>query len=252
MKFRLGETDARNVLREMRGHLIEDRDVPERNERERERWEAFTEAAEKIASSVGQRDLTELASGVRRMKNLLRRPSVRKDLAKLEANEKAPDKIPQKGKDARDDDKPKGGCKCAECGSVIDGYQDCVDGALCVKCAMKRRDAPAGEKDDKDTEKKAKKAIAFPPEMTGAGGEAGQELPPEEDPEEEPEKDPKKEPPKKEKPQSLRRRKADKKKRDDEDEDEQGVKRKGKKQRRQESKRLRRRDYSRVLEDFDL
>lgn len=250
MKYRLGETKEMNVLREMRESLIRQSNKKDQQALEEERWNSFGKAAQDIQESVENGDLKELVANVRRMKNLLRRPSVRRDLARLEQEDNDKEKketVPKK-------DAPKGSCKCSECGGTIDGYRECVAGALCPDCALKSRKKSPGEKDQKKAEKKAKKGIPFPPEMMGVGGggeepggEGGEgEAPEEEPPEEEP---PEEEPPEKKPPKNQKRKK--KKKVSPEKEDEQEVK-PGKKSRRQENKRLRRRDYDRALEEFGL
>lgn len=149
-------------LQRIRDALIRDELSEERGRErlEQERWNAFKRTAQGIVESVDSQSLSDLVSNVRRMKNLLRRPSVKKDLARME------DKDPN-GKE----EKPEGSCKCAECGKTIDGYNDCIKGALCVDCAMKEREVPPGEKEKEKDEKKAKAGVAFPPEMIAPGGQ---------------------------------------------------------------------------------
>lgn len=252
MKVSLGDAVGNDRLREMRGQLISDDGQTE--ELERERWESFVEASNNIQESVEGQDLQTLVVSVRRMKNLLRRPSVRRDLAKLEGQE---DTIPSSGN--KDKEAVKGSCTCSACGAKIDGYRECVDGALCSKCALKKRETPPGESDDKKSEKKAKKAIPFPPEMVGMGGggddtTGADDTSASDEPEEKPEPSAKADSGKV--PPALRKSKLDKKKKKKKkvapgDEDEMEMKGGGKKQRRNESK-LRRRDYRRALEDFGL
>lgn len=168
MEFKLGDLAA---LQKLRDSLIRDEMSEERGRRrlEQERWEAFKKTAQGIVESVDGQSLTDLVAGVRRMKNLLRRPSVKKDLARMEAS--------GTGVGVDKEEKPKGSCKCAQCGETIDGYNECVKGALCVKCAMKDRDAVPGETEKEKDAKVAKDGVAFPPEMIGGA------VPPESSPE---------------------------------------------------------------------
>jgi len=163
MKFGMDDNNI-NVLRGLRSQLIEDKEVVVQRARDNERWESFKKTSEAISESIEGQDLESLASHVRKMKNLLRRPSVKKDLARLESKEKG-------GKE----EKPEGSCKCSKCNGTIDGYRECVEGALCPDCALKDRKAPPGEKEKEKDEKKAKKGTAFPPEMVGTGGMQGGE-----------------------------------------------------------------------------
>jgi len=154
MEVKLGDLAA---LQRLRDSLIRD-DVSEERGRKRldqERWSAFKRTAQGIIEAVDDQSLSGLVSSVRRMKNLLRRPSVKRDLAQMEAG----------GVSGKEDEKPEGSCACAQCGKTIDGYNDCIKGALCVDCAMKERDVPPGEKAKEKDEKQAKKGTAFPPEM---------------------------------------------------------------------------------------
>lgn len=228
-----------DILRDMRDSLVENSKGREQRRRKAERWIAFDEVSQRISTACETQDLTELVSHVRKMKNLLRRPSVRKDLARLE------DKEPKKEID--------GVCKCAQCGKTIDGSEGpCVEGALCVKCAMKKRVEAPGEKDQEKAKKKAEKGIAFPPEMMGmqgGGGMVGGGEPAGGEPEQDaamPE--PKAEPEQQEKP----KKKISKKKKEKKD--------KGKEIGKMEKRpriesRLRRRDFKRFgieEEDFEL
>ena len=203
MRTTIGDDkDNLALLRSLQKDLIR----KEERQKEDARWNTFTEAVDNINCACGRRDLGELAAGVRRIKNLLRRPGVRKVLAQLEAKEGKEDK--ENGKK-----KPEGKCTCADCGKVIDGsVSPCAQGALCVDCGMKDRDVSPGEKEDKKDEKKAKKGTAFPPEMIGQGGGGDKQgVPPEKEPEEEP---PKKKPEPKEpekQPPGLRKKKGKKK-----------------------------------------
>ncbi len=162
MKGSLGDKNMA-VLRGLRESLISDSSSKTEKVAEKNKWDDFSSIADSIKESVEDQDLTSLVTNVRKMKNVLRRPSVKKVLAQLEA-------VDKKDKDK----KPEGNCKCAQCGKTIDGYRECVDGALCPDCAMKSRKSPPGEKEDQKASKKAKKGVAFPPEMIGMGG-MGQE-----------------------------------------------------------------------------
>jgi hypothetical protein len=168
MQAKLGDLAA---LKAIRDSLIQDKESEDRNRQrlEQERWESFQKTARGIVDSVESQSLPDLVASVRKMKNLLRRPSVKKDLARMEASE--PDK----------EEKKKGSCKCSKCGKTIDGYNDCIKGALCVKCAMKERDVVPGEKEQDKSEKEAKKGVAFPPEMIAPGGMPGETAPGEEE-----------------------------------------------------------------------
>lgn len=160
MKHSIGD-DQNNLslLRSLREDLV----GKDEKQKEDAKWAAFEEAVEGIACACGKRNLGELASNVRRIKNLLRRPSVRKSLAQMEGEGNKEDN----GKS----EKPTGACKCAKCGKVVDGSTEpCAKGALCIDCGMKSREAPPDEKENKKDEKKAKKSTAFPPEMMGQGG----------------------------------------------------------------------------------
>jgi len=189
------------LLRSLRKDLVHKDEANSEKLREDARWDTFTEAVENISCACGKRDLGELAAGVRRIKNLLRRPGVRKTLARLESKE-----------DKKGDKKPEGNCSCADCGKVIDGSVDpCAEGALCVDCGMKDRDTPPGEKEAKKDEKKAKKGTAFPPEMMGQGGGGDKKGAPPGAPQDEPEEEPPEEKPAKA-PPSLRKKRGKKKK----------------------------------------
>lgn len=237
----MSSLDQRNldILRDMRDSLVENSKGREQRRRKAERWTAFDEVSQRISVACETQDLTELVSHVRKMKNLLRRPSVRKDLARLE------DKEPKK--------EIEGVCKCAQCGKTIDGSEGpCVEGALCVKCAMKKRVEAPGEKDKEKAKKKAEKGIAFPPEMMGmqgGGGMVGGEEPPGGEPEQRaaaPE--PKVEP---EKPKEIPKKKIPKKKKEKKDKNKE-IGKAGKRPRIES--RLRRRDFRRFgldEEDFE-
>jgi len=158
-----------NILREMRDQLVE-RD--RQREIEDERWGSFRKTAEKIEYACESRDLESLVSAARELKNRLRRPAVRKELARLESDDEPdgdkPDKIP-----AKKEKNPTGACKCAVCGKVIDGSREpCLKDALCTDCALKNKVIP------KDKQKKKK--VVVPPagggaEQGGGGGGGGAE-----------------------------------------------------------------------------
>jgi len=236
----LGEVNGNmDVLRSMREQLI---DVSSNKDMAhyKERWNSFGDAIGKMQEAIESEDLADLVAGVRKMKNLLRRQSVRKDLARMESDEKDlknGDKAGAVADSAKGnaEKKPKGKCSCARCGATIDGSEECIKGALCVECAMQKRPFAPGEKEDKKDEKKAKKGTAFPPEMIGMGGmggggaaggvsgddtgQGGQAAGDEQGAESEPEEPPVQEPKKKdkerklkEKPLKLRKRKDKKKK----------------------------------------
>jgi len=161
MKTGLGEKNL-TVLRDIRNKLVVSGDTAKKRNEQKERWETLGVAAQTISEAVEGQDLESLVSATRKMKNLLRRSSIRKELAQLESEDSSFKK-----------EKPKGSCKCAQCGATIDGYRECISGALCPDCALKKRKAPPGEKEDEKAEKTAKKGTPFPPEMvgTGMGGE---------------------------------------------------------------------------------
>lgn len=158
--------DGKNmdVLRSLRSELIENTKVESERIRKDERWNVFQKTAAAISESINDQDLENLVSHVRKMKNLLRRPSVKKDLARLETEETS------SSKKSDSKNKPNGNCKCSKCGKTVDGYRECVEGALCPNCALKNRSTPPGEESKEKAEKKAKKGTAFPPEMVGMGG----------------------------------------------------------------------------------
>jgi hypothetical protein len=148
--FKLGEL-ASNIetLKDLRDKLTEDvngrrLDVTDQKRLariERERWETLHRTASRIAEACDSHDLEELASSVREMKNRLRRPSIRKELARLEDKDK----------------KPEGECKCAECGKLIDQSRSpCVEEALCVDCALKKKTS-SGDEEEKKKEKEKEK-----------------------------------------------------------------------------------------------
>lgn len=155
------------LLRRMRNQLVADEKKTRIDE---ERWNAFVCAATKIVESCSSRNLEGLVAASRELKNRLRRPSVKKELARLEARDDEGDEgggnagysnqgnqgnmgnmgpepqvqVPKKNKE----EKEKGVCKCAKCGKAIEGSKgDCIEGALCTKCGMKRKDN--GDKDKK-------------------------------------------------------------------------------------------------------
>lgn len=158
---KLGDLES---LQKIRDSLIRDglSETRERQRLEQERWDSFKKTISKMAEAVDGQDLEDLVSSVRRMKNLLRRPSVKRDLAQMEAEDQ--------GKD-----KPEGSCKCSQCGKTIDGYNECIKGALCVDCAMKNRETPPGEAEKEKDKKSAEKGVAFPPEMVSPQMQAGPE-----------------------------------------------------------------------------
>jgi len=176
-----------DILRQMRDRLVAEEGRAKEQEVEQDRWDSFSEVASEIIEACDNRRLEELVTAVRKLKNRLRRPAVRKELAKLEADG-GNDKIPAKK------DKPiTGQCKCAECGKVIDGSKEpCVEDALCTDCALKNRVVSKKEQD----KKKKKKGVPPTPGMGSEGGGAsGGEDEGERDDDEE-----------KEKKESLRRR----------------------------------------------
>ena len=140
MSFKLADlTDLRNV----RDRLAKEVNLG----LEGERWNNLSSTAKKISEACDKKDLNSLASSVREMKNRLRRPSIRKELARLEGNESG-GKVP-----ASKDDEIEGDCKCAECGATIDGSEDpCIKGALCIKCAYAKKP----KKDDEDEKENRK------------------------------------------------------------------------------------------------
>jgi hypothetical protein len=152
-----------NVLREMRNQLVE-RD--RRREIEDERWGSFGKTAEKIACACESRDLESLVTAARELKNRLRRPAVRKELARLESEDE-PGEDERKSKiPAKKDKNPTGACKCASCGKVIDGSKEpCIEDAMCTDCALKNKVV------SKDKQKKKK--VVVPPADTGMGGGGG-------------------------------------------------------------------------------
>lgn len=163
------------VLRQMRDQLVQKEREVQRREIEDERWSSFGKAASRIAEACEDRSLESLVTAARELKNRLRRPAVRKELARLEASDEEPEKSEKpekKGKiPAQKDKNPTGECKCAQCGQIIDGSKEpCIEGALCTKCALKNRVIP------KDKQKKKK--VVVPPSaggMDGGGGEQGGE-----------------------------------------------------------------------------
>ena len=185
MTFKLGELASNvEVLRSLRDTLAEDGKTANRKRVEVERWKTLSSVAADISEACESQDLEKLASSVRQMKNRLRRPSIRKELARMEAEEdgekkkpvpkkekpepeakgKEKEKVPAKPKDT--DENPTGHCKCADCGKTIDGSKEpCVDDALCIKCAMKSKVIAQRDKD------KAKRKKAVP--MAGMGGMGG-------------------------------------------------------------------------------
>lgn len=169
---KLGELGGSvEVLRRMRDQLVQQEQVERRREIEDERWESFRRAARKINMACEDRSLESLVTAARELKNRLRRPAVRKELARLEANDTdsdKEDKIPA-SKDKKDKN-PTGECKCEGCGKVIDGSKEpCVEGALCTRCALKNKVV------SKHKQKKKKTVVPPSPEMGGGGGGAGEE-----------------------------------------------------------------------------
>lgn len=154
------------VLREMRSQLIES---TKRIEREEERWGSLGKTASKISVACEDRDLEQLVSSARELKNRLRRPSIKKDLARLEMEAREARETQGKPEEPpavqpKKKEEPKGDCKCAECGKVIEGSKgECEEGSLCVDCAFKKKPEKNSEKDkpgkkkpkfdDDDTEK---------------------------------------------------------------------------------------------------
>jgi hypothetical protein len=160
MRVKMGDISGNiNVLKDMRDRLMAESRDSETMIVEDERWGSFFEVSEEIVLACENRDLDDLVVAVRKMKNRLRRPSVRKELARLEAKD---DDVSGKAKS------PTGMCKCDNCGKVIDGSKEpCVDGVLCTDCALKKNVVSKKEQD----RKKRKKAVH--PGMAGMGGEGG-------------------------------------------------------------------------------
>jgi len=166
---RLGDLGGSvKILKDMRDQLVEN---DRRVKIEEERWSSFGTAVSKISLACESRDLEQLVAAARELKNRLRRPSVRKELAKLEATKSSGDEAQKKKKVApkekesvpkekvsapksdnfKEKDKvvvpkeknPVGQCKCDQCGKVIDGSKEpCIDGALCTHCALKNKVIP--------------------------------------------------------------------------------------------------------------
>lgn len=170
--FKLGELKE---VQEMRSALISSGKIKQQEKPVEEHWNDFVDASDKIKVACEDQDLSSLASNVRKMKNLLRRPSVKKELARLESDETSDAKVKELKGGKGKDEKPQGQCNCAQCGKTIEGSREpCEEGALCVDCGMKKRQRPPGEKDNKEAKKKAKKPTPFPPEMVGmAAGQPG-------------------------------------------------------------------------------
>ena len=166
MKATIGDLGRNvDVLRELRNSLVTERRIHERAEVDSERWGTFSQIAESIACACNERDLEALASSVRDMKNKLRRPSVRRDLERLESKDKDADKAKN----------PTGECKCADCGAVVDGSKEpCVDGALCTKCALKKKVISKKEQDAKKA-KKVGPPVSGQDQMPGDDGGGGAE-----------------------------------------------------------------------------
>ena len=56
-----------------------------------------------------------------------------------------------------------GQCKCAKCGAIIKGSSEpCVEGALCIKCALKNKPVSSDVKSEKDAKKSAADAGMAP------------------------------------------------------------------------------------------
>lgn len=127
---------AVRVLKEVQSRLVDGRfDQRHRDERpvhiESNRWITLRRSAKRINEACEKQDLESLVSCVREMKNRLRRPSIRKDLARLEGKEK-----PQK----ENDEKSEGECTCSKCGKTIDGsVGPCIEGALCTACGLEKK-----------------------------------------------------------------------------------------------------------------
>jgi len=160
---KLGELgDSVAVLRKMRDQLVQQERYSKIQQVEDERWESFNRAASKIACACEDRSLESLVMAARELKNRLRRPAVRKELARLEAKDEPrekQDKIP-----AKKDKNPTGECKCAGCGKIIDGSREpCVEDALCTRCALKNKVIPKNKQDKK-------KSVVTPSGGGGGGG----------------------------------------------------------------------------------
>jgi len=147
-----------DILRKMRDQLAEE----EKQSRiQEERWDTFVNTTKRIVEACEKRDLEDLVTAARELKNRLRRPSVRRELARLEAKKEDDEQLQQQDDQqpqGQDDDiqskipaqdkekKDKGVCKCAKCGQTIEGSKgDCIEGALCAKCGTKMK---SKEKED--------------------------------------------------------------------------------------------------------
>ena len=114
-----------------------------------ERWGTFRSISEDIMLACEERDLDALARATRALKNKLRRPAVRRALAEAEK-----EKIVS------------GQCGCAQCGSVIeDSEEECIEGALCSKCALKNKTVSLDSKAEKKARKSAAKVGMEKPEV---------------------------------------------------------------------------------------
>jgi len=173
--FKLGDLDSNlQALQDMRNQLILNKEAENHKSVEREKWGALISASNQISEACEQQDLSELVRAMRTMKNRLRRPAIRRELAildQMESDEKvASDRVSDKEKERKSgkdsDGNPTGKCRCAKCDKIIDGSEGkCVEGALCVDCAMKKDVVSQKDKDEKNREK------AVPPSgMMGGSG----------------------------------------------------------------------------------
>lgn len=154
------------ILRNLRNQLIQDEQESRLNKVENERWGSFQSTASKIVEACEDRDLESLVTAARELKNRLRRPSVRKDLARLESDEDT--NSGKKNIPAKDEKNPEGQCRCAKCKKIIDGSKEpCLDGALCSDCALENKVIP------KDRQKSKKEVLPAPDVPPGSGMAGG-------------------------------------------------------------------------------
>jgi hypothetical protein len=128
------------ALRSLHDRLV----VHRESAAEQERWTTLSGDAQRILEACEGRDLEQVAAAVRTIKNRMRRPSIRKELARLDESKEK-------------EEKPKGKCNCAHCGAVINGSKEpCLKDALCTKCGTEGK-VPKGEK-EKSKEPEGEKA----------------------------------------------------------------------------------------------
>lgn len=170
---------------------LKERLVSENNRRRSEldegQWDSLTRISSELFEACKKRDLDGVAASTRKMKNRLRRRSIKKRLECLEARGEdfddqklerkkssstlgGKDNKPSNNASTNDSKQPEGVCKCSSCGKIIDGSKEpCIEGALCSDCALKEKVVSKKKQD----QKKRKKAV--PPTMmpTGTGGGSG-------------------------------------------------------------------------------